>query len=403
MDDFLSPQIASRPRLLIIELDYHAEVLATLCPILVARFELVLWTTDKIWKKTGLARELFSDVLVMPKKQPVATYWRMHEEKLRAVDAVYFNTLEKRFAFFADLDFHCPTVVRIHNTNASLLPMQSIDWSPGNLWQIMSYFLRHVLLCRTWHHRERLYRKMSALMLPSKGVSMRMKEALLKRGIHNLSDYEMPFSCLASAVPAVAEETAVFAVTGSVDARRKDYSVLYQALARLKIARPNWRLELVFLGWAKGKEAKKIISHFAELESDTFKVTWFCDYVSQQTFQEQMARTQFLIAPMKLAASHKIHREYYGQTKISGLENDVVRYRRPVIIPQDYTLPPDLNQIALAYSDEHTLCDAVIKMIKADYWRDLTDRFNDLHGYERDAIADDFYKLWQKLAQQKTQ
>lgn len=368
-----------------------------MCPILVQRFELVLWTTDKIWKKTGLTTELFAEVLVMPKKHSVVRFWREHEEKLRAVDVVYFNTLEKKFAFFASLDFHCPTIMRIHNTNASLFPAESIDWSPSNLWNVASYFVRYVLIRRAWHHREQLYRKMSALMLPSEGVAKCMKDALQKRGINNLSDYEMPFSCLGSPIPVVADSASVFTVTGSVDARRKDYDVLYQALVRLKSMRPDWHLELVFLGWAKGDEAKKVIDRFSQLQDGNFKLTWFPEYVSQQTFAEQMARTQFLIAPMKLVASHKIHREYYGKTKISGLENDVVRYRKPVVIPNEYHMPKDLSCVSLAYSDGDSLCEAMIKIIGPAYWEKMASRFDNLHAYMQATIAENFYGLCQTL------
>lgn len=393
MNDVSPHRSVSRPRLLIIELDYHAEVLTTLCPILAARFELVLWTTDKIWKKTGLNSDLFAEVLVMPKKQSVAGFWQAHEETLTTVDVVYFNTLEKHFAFFADRDFRCPTVMRIHNTNASLFPAQSIDWAPGNLWKIASYFVRYVLLYRTWHHRERLYRKMSVLMLPSDGVVACMKEALHKRGINNLSQYVMPFSCLGEAAPVAVGSAFVFAVTGSVDARRKDYDVLYQAIERFKTARPDWRLEMIFLGWAKGEGAAKVLDRFAQLASDTFSLTCFRDYVSQQTFAAQMARTQFLIAPMKLDAHQKIHCEYYGSTKISGIENDALRYCKPVILPSNYTLPSDLSRIALTYEDPQSLCDAMISMIEADHWRTLTGLFAELHNYKSSRIADNFYEL----------
>ena len=394
MNDVSAQPSVVRPRLLIIELDYHAEVLTTLCPILAARFELVLWTTDKIWQKTALAEELFAEVLVMPKKQSVGHFWRVHERSLRSVDVVYFNTLEKHFAFFADLEFHCPTVMRIHNTNASLFPLQSIDWSLGKLGKIASHLMRYVVLYRTWHHRERLYRKMSVLMLPSEGVVACMKEALRKRGINNLSDYLMPFSCLGEVAPVAAVgATFVFAVTGSVDSRRKDYDVLYLALERLKAARPSWHLEMVFLGWAKGDDAKKVLDRFARLKDATFSLTCFRDYVSQQTFAAQMARAQFLIAPMKLDAHQKIHCEYYGSTKISGIENDALRYCKPLILPSNYTLPPDLSRVALTYADPQSLCNAMITMIEADHWRILTNRFAELHNYKSTKIADNFYEL----------
>ncbi|MCR6650448.1 MAG: hypothetical protein NVV73_02580 [Cellvibrionaceae bacterium] len=392
---------ALRPRLLLIELDYHAEVLTCLCPILAERFELVLWTTDKIWRKTSLPAELFVELLIMPKKYPVERFWRSHEHALLSVDFVYFNTLEKHFGFFAGRKFTCPTVMRIHNTNASLFPFASIDWSLRNACKFAAYMLWYVLLKRMWHHRARLYRNMSLLMLPSEGVVARVRDDAQARGFHNISDYSIPFSCLGDAQPAVRGDRIVFAVTGSVDARRKDYDVLFDALSALKQSRPEWRMEMIFLGWAKQERAQTILERFCSLADEQFQVTSFRDYVSEQTFAEQMARVHFLIAPMKLAASHKIHQEFYGQTKISGLENDVVRYRKPVIVPQDYSLPQDLNRIALTYSDGRSLCDAMITMIDADRWQVLTNRFEELHNYKRSVIAANFYDLWQKLEQQK--
>ncbi len=389
---------ALRPRLLIIELDYHAEVLTSLCPILAERFDLVLWTTDKIWRKTGLPEHLFVSLLVMPKNAPVERFWKTHEACLRAVDFVYFNTLEKHFAFFSRAHFSCPTVMRIHNTNASLFPLSSIDWSFHNARKLCSYVLWRVLLCRAWHHRAGLYRNMSLLMLPSEGVLARMGPAARACGFTNISDYCLPLSSLGDARPVARNDRVVFAVTGSVDEQRKDYDVLLHALTELKKARPECRMEMIFLGWAKHERAKKVVQRFAALADDQLKLTSFCSYVSDDDFAEQMARVHFLIAPMKLRACHKIHREFYGQTKISGLENDSVRYRKPVIVPRDYTLPKDLNRIALAYSDGRSLCDAMIKMIDEDHWRTLTDRFNDLHNYKRAAIAANFYELLQKLA-----
>src|SRR5690606_475135 len=189
----------------------------------------------------------------------------------------------------------------------------------------------------------------------------------------------------------------VFTVTGSVDVRRKDYDVLYRAIERVKTVRPDWRLEMLFLGWAKGEGAKKGLNRFARLEDDTFRRTSVCDYVSQQTFAAQMARTQFLIAPMKLGARQKIHYEYYGSTKISGIENDALRYCKPVILPRDYVLSADLSRIALTYEDPQSLCDAMIAMIEADHWRALTGRFAELQNYKNARIAGNFYELYVSL------
>lgn len=389
---------AHKPRLLIIELDYHAEVLTSLCPILAERFALVLWTTDKIWKKTGLQEALFASTLIMPKKYSVKRYWREHEKTLRSVGLVYFNTLEKHFDFFAKLQFHCPTVMRTHNANASLFPWASIDWTIGNGWHILSHLVRHVLIQRSWHYKKRLYQKMDLLMLPSAGVLARIGTEAHESGFHNISHYTLPFTSLGvSPPPPHQSETIVFAVTGSVNSQRKDYAILLQAIQQLKQRQPQQKLKLILLGWAKGERAQTIIDEFLALADAQFTLDYFPDYVSQEAFAEHMAQVHFLVAPIKLRTRHKIHLEFYGKTKISGIENDAVYYRKPFILPQDYALPPDLTPIALTYDNSGSLCDAMENMIKNNQWLTMTNQFDSLLNYQSSNIAENFFGLYQQL------
>jgi glycosyltransferase involved in cell wall biosynthesis len=389
--------VTQKPRLLIIEPDYHAEVLATLCPILAERFALILWTTDKIWKKTGLQESLFACVLIMPKKNSIARFWQQHEHSLRSVDLVYFNTLEKYFDFFAGIEFPCPAIMRIHNANASLFPWTSINWSIGNIWNILSYLIRHVLIQRSWHYKKMLYQKMDRLMLPSAGVVAHLGTKAGDLGFHNISDYTLPFSSLGVAQSTPPGDTIVFAITGSVDAHRKDYPVLLQAIAQLKQRQPTQKLVMVLLGWAKGERAQIIIDEFLALTDEYFKLEYFRDYVSQQTFVQHMAKVHFLVAPIKLRTQYKIHLEYYGNTKISGIENDALCYRKPFILPMNYTLPPDLARVALAYDNANSLCDAMESMIKNDQWQKMAAEFDNLVNYQRSNIATNFHRLYQQL------
>lgn len=390
---------ARKPRLLIIELDYHAEVLTSLCPILAERFALALWTTDKIWKKSGLQEALFASTLIMPKKYSVKRYWREHEKTLRAVNLVYFNTLEKHFDFFAKLEFQCPTVMRIHNANASLFPWASINWTIGNSWQILSHLVRHVLIQRSWHYKKQLYQKMDLLMLPSAGVLARIGTKAHESGFHNISDYTLPFTSLGVSPPPPHQvETIVFAVTGSVNSQRKDYAVLVQAIQQFKQRQPQQKLKLILLGWAKGERAQTIIDDFLALTDAKFTLDYFLDYISQETFAEHMAQVHFLVAPIKLRTRYKIHLEFYGKTKISGIENDALCYRKPFILPQDYALPTDLASVALTYNDSATLCGAMESMIKNNRWRSMTQQFDSLWNYQSSNIAADFIQLYVQLA-----
>jgi hypothetical protein len=386
-----------KPKLLIIELDYHAEVLTTLCPILAQRFDLVLWTTDKIWHKTCLPEQLFATTLIMPKKHSVRRFWQRHQNILSKVDLIYFNTLEKHFAFFARLNFACPTIMRIHNTNASLFPAESIDWSAGNLGKIASHLLTHVLAQRIWHYKKMLYRKMDLLMLPSEGVAARLGAKIHAQKIDNISPYNPPFSAPGNTQPAPPEDTIMFAVTGSVDASRKDYEVLQQAIQRLKQRKPDQNLVMVFLGWAKGARAQKILDLFTPLQDRHFRFEYFRDYVPQKICEQYMAKIHFLVAPLRLRAHHKIYQEVYGTTKVSGIENDALRYRKPFILPRDYTLPRDLTRVALTYDGADSLCDAMVSMMENSRWKTLTDEYQNLVSYESGNMAADFYQLYLQL------
>lgn len=408
MQDVIDTKLAQKssvatpkPRLLIIELDHHAGVLTTLCPILAERFALVLWATDKIWDKAALPGQMFAATLIMPKKQTIESFWQQHRDTLLAVDLVYFNTLEKHFGFFAGIRFQCPTIMRIHNANASLFPAESIQWSINNLWKIPSYLFWRVLIQRGWQSKRQLYKKMTLLMLPSSGIASQVSVSAKEIGFDNIAEYAIPFSCLGDAQPPPPADTISFAVTGSVDAGRKDYDLLLQALQKLRQDHPEQKLSMVFLGSAKGKNAQKIIEKFLRLKDDHFNVEYFQDHVSSQCFAETMTKVHFLIAPLKSCTQYKIHREYYGKTKISGIENDALCHRKPVILPEDYSLPTDLKSIALAYRDADSLCEAVVQMIKNNHWQTLTQKFNNLLNYQREMMAESFFQFYQQLAAQK--
>lgn len=387
-----------KPRLLIIELDYHAEVLRAICPILATRFSLTIWTTDRIWREAGLSEDYFDDLLIMPKNSSLNIFWRKYEKTFSSIDLVYFNTLEKNFSFFNSVNFDCPTIMRIHNVNASLFPFESIDWSLLKTLKVFNYLLRKVVLSRWWYVRKALYFKMDLLMLPNSTIVKNFEAKAKALGYRNISNYCLPFFSLGEAKNHEIEDgKVVFAITGAVDPKRKEYGSLLSAIRLFKERCTHVKLRMLLLGAPKGKAGLKVVSQFKLLEDERFELEYYRDYVPNDVVCEKMLKVQFLVAPIKLKAKHKIHTEYYGGSKISGVESDVVNYRKPVILPEKYNLPRELQGVGFTYSSAEGLCHHLEALgVRAGY-RCASSEFDKMHCYRKESIAEDFYQLYQNI------
>lgn len=389
----------AKPTLLIIELDYHAEVLSAICPILATRFSLIIWTTNKIWQKAGLASSLFEKTLIMPKKGKLKRFWRQHIDDFSTADLIYFNTLESHFNFFNSIIFSAPSIMRIHNVNASLLPLTSIDWNWKNWLKNIVYLLRKVVLLRMWHTRKAVYLKASLLMLPSTAILHGNTAMVQSHGFQRLAKYCLPFFSLSeNHKPTIRQnDEIVFAITGSVDPQRKDYRTLYAAINMFKIKHPTKTVRMLFLGSPRRKPGFAVIAQFEQLQDKQFKLEYYPGYVPQDEVCRRMQEVQFLVAPIRLKAKHKIHVEYYGKTKVSGIENDAVNFRKPVILPAQYRLPEPLNPIGFGYHDTQSLYQHLVELGINRKYIEAENAFDHMPCYRRENIANDFYHLYQDI------
>lgn len=386
----------SKPILLIIELDYHAEVLTALCPILSQQFQLRLWVTDKIRRKIALPDASFERVYEMPKKNSPRTYLAQQTGVFDGVDLIYFNTLESHFKFWAQCHFPCPSIVRLHNVNASLFPLQSIDWQGAKWWLILRYFLDKVLLHRYWHFRSLIYRKVNYLMMPGPAIADEVSNKHPTHPYKNISPYSLPFYSLGDYLQASPSDVIEVAVCGSVDPQRKDYALLEQAIQLYK-EKQQHPLRLTFLGGPKGKPGQQVIERFKSLEGGSFVFEAAAGYVPQKEVDEKMLRTHFLIAPINLKTQHKIFVEYYGQSKISGIEIDMVQYCKPALLPADYRLPQNLHCVSGSYCSAEELYQKLVEWGGGQQWQSLSEQYRAMSELSKEAIAKQFYGVYQSL------
>lgn len=345
-----------RFKLLVIELDYHASLLNSLCPMLAETFDLSLMTTRKIWDLSSLSDRDFNIVLIKEKKESIGEYINRCKVVLEQTDVIYFNTLEKYTGFFSRFHFPVPVILRVHNINATFRPMQSVMFTPGTRIKAIWFVLVKRVITRNWQARRRLLNNVDVIMLPSPGIADYSHKYGLLSDYNNVSSYCLPFSCLQSVCPekTLDVRTLVLSVLGTVDVTRKEYSELFEAMELLQ-DRTEYAIELHFLGAVKGKEGRAVIDRFQQLEGARFSFFYSTHFVSQEEVDAVMIRTHFLLAPIRLESNFKMHREVYGCTRMSGVEIDVVNYRTPAFVPAQYHVIGDMKDLLFPYRDSADL------------------------------------------------
>lgn len=396
-----------KKQLAIIELDYHAEILTALCPLLANDFNLLILTTDKIWKKTEIAKTTSGyDVRTKEKKQTYEQFFASCLSALSYCDALYINTIGRGFDCYSKLAVSCPTIVRIHNINATLDPMSHIQIKLRHILSDLSYYLRHCLVNQRWRRVLEFINQSDCVLLPSQAILHIAEEKGYLKKTRYYCKKPLPFAFLDTAVPYCRApdqegQVTVCAILGTVDPDRKDYDVVINAVKAYKQSYDG-KLQIKLLGGIRGKRGKKIVESFLSLCDDRFSLFYNTDYMPKSEFQRQLANVQFLIAPIKQDTRFKIFKEQYGISKMSGAENDVITFQRPAIFSRQYPLQGDLEKVTRTYSDAEGLCTLINdlgKDVNADY---LQDCFSGLDEYNPIRIRKDFYDLCQSLSKDST-
>lgn len=389
---------STRLTLLIIEFNYHAEVLQAICPMLEERFDLILFTTDKIWRKTGLDESMFTAVRTRGKNAPLKRFFRENGNLVSRADIAYFNTLEKHHRFFSANPLAIPTIVRIHNTNSNLLPLSSIDFKGFSITGIAWHLLRRMIIERDYWHRKALFDTVTGIMLPSEAAREYLRERHVHRYRGKITPYSLPFCHLEAQIPPPRKNSGSvkIAITGSINPKRKDFHQLYDAVVD-SLDRLNKPMELIFMGSPKGTAGENVLKKFGGISHEKFSFSYAEKYIPAREMKQRMEDVHFVIAPVLVETHHKIYREIYGSSKISGVENDIVQFQRPALITGKYRLSRSIAPVCEPYRDTGDLGEKLISWVNDEEYSKLQDKFSTLDAYRTENILDQFESLCRNL------
>jgi hypothetical protein len=120
------------------------------------------------------------------------------------------------------------------------------------------------------------------------------------------------------------------------------------------------KIQLMILGNTKSKEAKTIVNKLKSLECINFNVVSFDNEICQKEFDNHLLYTDILLLPLQKRWQYGVVDEIGGVTCVSGNIGDMVRFGLPAILPSDYYLPIELEDLCFRLSFSELEADALL-------------------------------------------
>ena len=154
-----------------------------------------------------------------------------------------------------------------------------------------------------------------------------------------------------------------FVVTGSVDPGRKDYEQLAEAFEMVKDLHPRMSLELA--GAAGGDYGAMIRHRFLAMQEESgLEFIYHKSFMPFEVFEQSMDQADFLVAPVVTDTVVRGIREVYGQTKISGVQGDMIKFACPAVVVETIRMSDDLASSVLSYRTTEELAAQLRKCVE---------------------------------------
>ena len=261
------------------------------------------------------------------------------------IDAVHFNTIDEDYKLVWNLikNLTIPITLTVHNINTWLRPPFTLN--------------RHAL--KNYYYRYKIVSKTKGLVLQEEiFIDYVKKHKLYSKEIavipHTLKSYDNTHS---------ANEHLRVAIPGSIDGNnRRNYHFALSAIE--KINKLNPKITFVFLGKILSTEGEKIFEKISNLKNIGCNIEHKYDQKSNKIFDDELNNCDLIFMPVKINFKYEGIPEIYGQTKVTGVLYDMMRFQKPGIIPLEHVVPPTMKSSILTYSNEDDFVNKILELDK---------------------------------------
>lgn len=338
--------MSTKPRIHVIELDYHPDMLSSFLSLVDDDcFEIILSSKREIIQKIPIELLLkIKSVCVLGENGVTLNSIASTESDLHV-----FNTLASNYSFWAK-NMPKNHIIRIHNIHTWFAPNAHINY--GKTWLEWRKSLTHILYRRLIlndgkyiHHLANSSRLFSFMSENNARYFEQLRPDLKEKvgpvftnaWSENISLKRENNKGLKILIP------------GTPEYKRKDF-VAIQSLIQWAKNREE-HIQIVFAGKAPSY-MYSALDELNKLAESKLEILYFKNFVDPETFDKMLAEADVLFFPIKEFTRFKIFEEKYGYSKISGSENDFIRFGKASFFPSFYPINSDL---IISYSHQNLI------------------------------------------------
>lgn len=353
-------------RILLVELDYHPEVLDGMYNLLKEDHNVSILSRKPILDKTRIDFQ----------NPNVYTYEHIDRNKIESArfDSVIYTTAQTNFYRLNKLKISGKKYVIVHNVN-SYFDQSKINFKlhPFYLWKDISYFIRVIVFKRELHHKRYFLSNIDFFLFPSEFMLNQAKKLTPEETRYVENTVTWKYQEFEPKKPSEIQEISVI---GAIDRRRRDYSLVVN-LVRYLDKRLSNKIVVNILGNSSSCYGGKIVEKLKKSISSKIQVRTFKNHVGENDFIEIVKNSSCLISPIKQKNRHHIWLEKYGVTKITGSINDAIRFSKPIFIPSFYPIPASLSKLIFPFQSQEDLNEKTLALLDKGY------EFKDIKSIEK--------------------
>lgn len=350
----------TKKSLLLVELDYHEDLLC---------FLIELIDKSKFNVTCAIKKEIFKYISDDIKRK--CTFFIIGNNldlknalNSQIFDLVIFNTCASKFYFWQK---HCPesSIIRIHNVNAYFLPLRNVKirFNFLEIRKAFTYLILHQLFRFEYYYMKLFLKKVNyfSFMSDSNQNYFLSKRPDLKNKIGPI----LPLACYESRFfKHHTDEIIKIVVPGTPEKKRRDFQAIKQMVAYL--SEKSVTAKITFAGKAP-KYSLGFLNKLSYFGNKNLTFQYFNKYLSHEEFNNIIKDADILFFPLIKTTRYKIFQEVYGTSKISGSVKDMIRFGKISILPEWYSLDKNLQHLSFTYSnneDMKSAFDNAINQIK---------------------------------------
>ncbi len=152
-----------------------------------------------------------------------------------------------------------------------------------------------------------------------------------------------------------------FVIPGMVSERR-DYDTAMAAFGREELRE---KAVLVLLGMPSGEFGQRIMDAARDLERRGFEIVRFDSFVTEERFAEEMCAADAVLAPFPVRyVTIDGQVECYGRTKETGVAPLALTAAKPLVVPAEYTPPPEIATQVIPYKSGEDLAALMVRAVR---------------------------------------